>query len=264
MTDTEINGGDKKEKAKKDKPCSFYLTARGCIKGDSCDFQHIAAGGSDTKKPVKNRICDFYMTPQGCVKGIHCDFLHPHPGAALFGADPTAFSQLTGFPSVSTGTNTTKNEKLCSFFMTPRGCVKGDECDFSHARPGASPSFPNPYLPSNSNPYAALGYGFDPTMLGLMNPALASLVGGKLKKPTKQKICDFHKTERGCVKGDSCDFIHTKDRVCDFFNTARGCRKGMLCDFQHPSKDSGEQVENPSSPGKTKSSRDTGKRYAPY
>ncbi len=50
----------------------------------------------------------------------------------------------------------------------------------------------------------------------------------------RPKICDFYATERGCVKGDACEFIHVKEKVCDFYLSERGCKKGELCDFKHP------------------------------
>eukprot|EP00456_Euglypha_rotunda_P013519 TRINITY_DN1407_c0_g1_i1.p1 TRINITY_DN1407_c0_g1~~TRINITY_DN1407_c0_g1_i1.p1 ORF type:complete len:206 (+),score=6.49 TRINITY_DN1407_c0_g1_i1:112-729(+) len=205
------------------------------------------------------------MTPQGCVKGIHCDFLHPRPSLLDPTADPVALAAQARAAAI------VKNDKPCSFFLTPRGCVKGDDCDFQHIRPTQTPGVAAPYLPAgipspyiptgHPNPYLAAGFGIPE---GFGYPGFGIPPATK-KKP---KLCEFINTERGCVKGESCDFIHQKNRVCDFHLTARGCRKGALCDFQHPAKEgdtSGtESTLDTSSSGKAKSTRSTGKRYEPY
>lgn len=50
--------------SKKDKLCDFYVSARGCVKGDECDFSHpVAPSGT-----VTNRICDFFLKSRGCNK----------------------------------------------------------------------------------------------------------------------------------------------------------------------------------------------------
>lgn len=72
----------------------------------------------------------------------------------------------------------------------------------------------------------------------------------------RDQKCEFFSTERGCIKGDMCDFIHVKDKVCDFFASERGCRKGKHCDFQHP--------EGAGGAAEGAESRPRAKRYAPY
>jgi len=251
---------------KKDKPCSFYGTPRGCVKGELCDFQHVnSPTTTSTNKPVNNRICNFYMTPQGCVKGVSCDFLHPRPtDAGLFPSfgpiDPRLALQAS--MGVGPGPQAGKKEKACDFFNTPRGCVKGDACDFTHVRAGGVAQ--NPYALSNFPGYPGFPTGALGAQFGL--PAFGALPGiaaGRGRGLTKPKKCDFFQTPKGCVKGAQCDFIHTKSRPCEFFSTARGCRKGDLCDFQHVAKD-GETTESVDTTGKTKTSHTGGNRFAPY
>jgi len=95
------------------------------------------------------------------------------------------------------------------------------------------------YAPSHqqSAPSYGGGRGYDPYG-GRSGP------GGPGSRPVRpfplrKKVCEFFSTERGCVKGALCDFIHQKNQVCSFWNSTKGCRKGEYCDFQHPPKTDG-------------------------
>ncbi|XP_019735493.1 uncharacterized protein LOC109521854 isoform X2 [Hippocampus comes] len=73
--------------------CRHFLHGK-CIKGDSCQMQHIEARNDLIKKH-----CKYYL--QGaCVKGDHCPFMHK------------------SFP--------------CKFFHKKGKCSKGEDCRFSH------------------------------------------------------------------------------------------------------------------------------------
>jgi hypothetical protein len=249
---------------KKDKICDFYLTPRGCMKGDKCDFQHpLSPAGTLTnrvcdfyltprgcrkgeqcdflhpqpKQGVKDKVCTYYMTPQGCIKGLNCDFLHPRPGmfTDVPGGTPGASSSSSStIPpdlaalgvGVGVGAGRGVRSKPCDFFLSPRGCIKGDQCDFSHVRPGAG-GFPGG---------GGMGSGWMTTIVsesGFPTPlplSFSAFLPAK-KKPLRAKLCDFFNTARGCVKGDACDFIHQK-------------QKGALCDFLHPPKE-GEAAASP-------------------
>jgi len=134
----------------------FFLSPRGCIKGDQCDFSHVRPGAGGfpggggmgsgwmttivsesgfptplplsfssflpaKKKPLRAKLCDFFNTARGCVKGDACDFIH-------------------------------QKQKVCDFYLKPQGCRKGALCDFLHppkegeadvaptASPAASPT----------------------------------------------------------------------------------------------------------------------------
>jgi hypothetical protein len=234
-------------KQKKEKICDFYLTPRGCMKGEKCDFQHpLSPAGTQT-----NRICDFYLTPRGCRKGDQCDFLHPQPKQPV-------------------------KDKVCTYYMTPQGCIKGLNCDFLHPRPGmfgdipgAIPGAPNSGIPAD---LAALGVGAGVGGRGggygapVPFPfAFMPQAGRGQKKPLRPKVCDFHGTARGCVKGDACEFIHQKNKICDFFLKPQGCRKGNLCDFLHQAKDgeAPKPEDDKNGGGKIKTAR-ASSRFQPY
>lgn len=242
--------------------CDFFASSRGCNKGQECDFLHVEGkskvqpamggfggfggfGGMPMGQGMGQSVCKFFSMPQGCKKGAGCEFLHPAQpmgmgmgmgmGAPMgYGAPP-----MMGAPPAG-------GKKQCTFFFTARGCVKGESCDFSHTAGGEQQQqmFGAPV----------------PQMYGMGMPGMPGMPqrmpGRSAKKPQK---CDFFGTERGCIKGETCDFIHTKEKVCDFFLTERGCRKGKFCDFQHPEGEGGA-VEDA---GET-SSRPKAKRYAPY
>jgi len=233
------------ENKKKEKICDFYLTPRGCMKGEKCDFQHpLSPAGTQT-----NRICDFYLTPRGCRKGDQCDFLHPQPKQPV-------------------------KDKVCTYYMTPQGCIKGLNCDFLHPRPGMFGDIPGG-MPGGQNAgipaeLAALGVGGGGRggQFGAPVPfpfAFMPQAGRGQKKPLRPKVCDFHGTARGCVKGDACEFIHQKNKVCAFFLQPQGCRKGNLCDFLHQGKDgeAPKPEDDKGVGGKVKTPR-TSTRFQPY
>jgi len=97
------------------------------------------------------------------------------------------------------------------------------------------------------------GMGAQQTRMGPGGPVNAA------GKPMRPKVCEFFSTERGCVKGDVCEFVHQKQKPCEFFASARGCRKGDFCDFQHEGEPGGEAA----GAGKVTKATPSG-RYAPY
>jgi len=271
---------------KKDRVCDFYLTPRGCVKGDACDFQHPNAPGG----AVTNKVCQFFQTPRGCIKGAACDFLHPegmtaraggvgqgaakqavcnffnsprgcikgdkcdflHPGAQAgmgmmgqmgamggmgayggYGMGMGMGMEGFGAPMMGVTGGQSGNGKPCQYFSTPRGCIKGNACDFSHT--GGAPQM------------GGFGRGMSP--MGPVN---------KMGQLMKDKVCDFFNTEKGCIKADACEFIHQKQKPCEFFASARGCKKGAFCDFQH-------EGEGGATEGAGKVAKSSGSaRFAPY
>lgn len=103
-----------------------------------------------------------------------------------------------------------KGGRLCQFFNQPKGCIKGDRCEFQHL---------------------------------VLKPGQAAPI------VIKDKICEYFLKPRGCNKGKDCDFKHPdleenekwtlrmqlapKSIPCQFFGSARGCIKGDTCDFLH-------------------------------
>lgn len=261
--------------------CEFYVTQRGCIKGDTCDFAHPTAPNGT----VTNRVCEFFTLARGCTKGAECDFIHPEglrPRAAQAqqsvckffnsanGCKKGASCEFShpmgggmgmgmgmGMPPMPGMGRPAPGAKQCDYFFTARGCVKGDSCDFSHG-----PQTQQPPMFGGMPMYGQQGgYPGGPGVIPGGRPGF----GGIQKK---QQKCDFFGTERGCIKGDMCDFIHVKEKVCDFFLTERGCRKGKLCDFQHPEggaagTEGGESVGMANGAEERAKAR-AAKRYAPY
>lgn len=198
--------------------------------------------------PGGQSICKFFQMPQGCKKGAGCEFLHPSPamGMGMGGMGMPGAPMGYGAPMMGAAAG---GKKQCTFFFTARGCVKGESCDFSHTAGGDQQqqmfSSPAPQM-----------YGMG--MPGMQQQPMPGQQGMQMmKKPQK---CDFFSTERGCIKGEMCDFIHQKEKACDFFLSERGCRKGKFCDFQHPE---GGAEAGGEGAGET-SSRPKAKRYAPY
>lgn len=131
------------------------------------DFRYIAPDGSNTHK-----VCEFFATPRGCIKSTVCNYLHI-TAAELHSLPPDITQSLIlpiiKQPSLSAATR----NRVCEFFSSPRGCVKGNSCDFIHPDSTYSSS-----SYSNGAPQAA--------------PAKSA------------RICGFLSTPRGCIKGAAC------------------------------------------------------------
>lgn len=52
---------------KKNTPCRFFGTKKGCPNGENCQFSH---------QKMKNRRCRFFNSPQGCPYSLNCTFTH--------------------------------------------------------------------------------------------------------------------------------------------------------------------------------------------
>jgi hypothetical protein len=50
-----------KSHAASDQLCEYYISPRGCIKGDKCDHLHPRAPNG----AISNRVCEFYLRPRG-------------------------------------------------------------------------------------------------------------------------------------------------------------------------------------------------------
>lgn len=241
-------------KETKDKICDYYLTPRGCIKGTTCDFKHpVAPNGTVTTK-----VCEYFNSNRGCVKGTTCDFLHLPPQVASRVGTKPGFGMMGALPQMLGAAAMPRSAagKVCEFFNSPRGCVKGQTCDFAHipANQGNPMQMHmqqhKPFLPPQVA--AVAKQMFPPTVTPL----------GLAKKPF---ICEYFGTERGCVKGDLCDFIHQKPKVCEFYNTPRGCKKNNLCDFQHPAKDGETPGVDPRTQRKVRAGNPSKpQRFQPY
>jgi len=225
------------------------------------------------------RICAYFQTPRGCVKGNACDFLHPLPDHLPHLSNMSVHGNMQNMQNMQNMPNNMpnnmqsglqpgndqSNKKVCDFFLTPRGCAKGNQCDFAHVNPHTSTDPYSMYSMGGMGGMGAMG-GYHNVMTGrgmfpgMVNPMMGGGRGGGTPQfgigrggvlvPKRPKACEFFNTERGCIKGERCDFIHTKDKVCDFYFTDRGCRKGKFCDFKHPEKDDDESTGEDGRPKK--------------
>lgn len=195
--------------------CEYYASKRGCNKGDECNFLHprrVSPSGEDALK-----YCDFYLTPSGCAESKKCKFLHPRamPSKAnLRGVGMATGIQLTGRPL-------NRDNKFCHFFNSPSGCKNGDACKYEHSQAEVKPQrqFRSTRGAAPHNPKTSGSRGLS------IHPFI--------KRP---QTCQFFNSEKGCVKGELCNFVHRSEKACEFFNSERGCKKGDLCDFTHTPK----------------------------
>lgn len=191
--------------------CDYFVTERGCVKGDRCDFLHTTA-----KKPQSElaadaggkKLCDFFLTDRGCVKEDRCDFLHPK------------------------APNGTETKRVCEYFGSHRGCAKEIRCDFLHLNqqvfsrtqaaallqaqtvPFQPPyAVPTGYPPQPAGSYAWPGQPAAPAGAG--NAGNAGIPGMRPSMPTQAqatgntRVCTFYQEPRGCAKEERCDFVHS-------------------------------------------------------
>lgn len=245
------------------KVCEYFQKPRGCIKGDTCDFLHPNLPASRMAQMSQmgqqgKPVCNFFNSPRGCVKGDKCDFMHPSPyGAQGMGVMGMGMGGMGGGMGGGRGGN--DMPKICEFFMTPRGCAKGNSCDFAHLNPAAMQA---QQMYGGGNPMAGGMGGFGAPQQGAPGRMAVTPMGpvNRAGKLMRDKVCEFFSSERGCIKGEMCEFIHQKQKPCEFYATSRGCRKGKFCDFVHEGpggEDLGAgKIAKPSAAATT--------RYAPY
>jgi len=185
--------------------CDYFVSPRGCVKGDRCDFLHVAgikeqtdlAADADGKK-----LCDFYMTERGCVKEDRCDFLHP------------------------IAPNGSVTRRVCEYFGTRRGCAKEKRCDFLHlncvknrspatTQSTASAYSPYPEYPSHGapapaygDPYGGAPYGAPSSMGSGGVPGMRPAMQTTAQTTGNTRVCSFYQEPRGCAKQERCDFVH--------------------------------------------------------
>jgi len=159
------------------------------------------------------------------------------------------------------------SDKVCSYFLKPQGCIKGDKCDFKHVTNKVCEY----YLKSRGCNKGDSCDFLHPDVQGEQRVALQAQI------PQKNQACTYFNSPRGCIKGASCDFMHpapfmggqmplgsmlgmggyegygigsklgvvgmnrfaahnstaSPPKICQFFTTTRGCNKGNSCDWAH-------------------------------
>jgi len=161
------------------------------------------------------------------------------------------------------------SDKVCSYYLKPQGCIKGDKCDFKHVTNKVCEY----YLKSRGCNKGNSCDFLHPDVQGEQRVALQAQI------PQKNQPCTYFNSPRGCIKGASCDFMHpsfvgnhlplgsmlgplggydsygigsklsvgmnrfasnthnnntaSPPKICQFFATTRGCNKGNTCDWAH-------------------------------
>jgi hypothetical protein len=162
------------------------------------------------------------------------------------------------------------SEKVCSYYLKPQGCVKGDKCDFKHVTNKVCEY----YLKARGCNKGESCDFLHPNVQGDQRVALQAQIA------QKNQPCTYYNSPRGCIKGAACDFMHPTSfmgghlslgpmlgsmggydgygtgsklgvvgmnrfapsaqssaapppKICQFFTTTRGCNKGNSCDWAH-------------------------------
>jgi len=142
-----------------------------------------------------------------------------------------------------------KGGRLCQYFNQPRGCIKGDRCEFQHTtlKPGQAPPI---VVKDKICEYFLKPRGCNKGKdCDFKHPDLEENEKWTLRMQLAPKSipCQFFGTSRGCIKGDTCDFLHSTGvgalgsesagtdlpRICKYFGTPEGCFTGMDCEFAH-------------------------------
>jgi len=193
------------------------------------------------EKPSK-KVCRFYNSGPGCREGKHCRFDHLNPQTEVNKKLDYEYEQNRKeavFPE-----DNTNIQAFCKWYKSPRGCLKGDSCNFAHEQ----------------------NFGQDKAYKVVEN-----MQGGIINRP-----CKWFLSARGCLKEDNCDFVHDgtipsnsrsqddieynevsiqNERVnidstgqhdaeggvkyrdskplCRFYTMTSGCKKGNTCPFSH-------------------------------
>jgi hypothetical protein len=175
------------------------------------------------------------------MQANNCDFLHPKILPANQSLNPPTNHSINILPIDR------QQARVCAFYLTQAGCVKGSACSFAHPvgksavqaiNHSVKPIKCDHFFYSNKgcNRGDDCQFSHDPmTYKQSVHQAInqsASQANNQSKAPV---ICAFHnKSARGCVKGDRCVFLHVKSQICDFFVSEKGCKKDKLCTFFHP------------------------------
>ncbi|KAL6601863.1 hypothetical protein U3516DRAFT_602534 [Neocallimastix sp. 'constans'] len=118
----------------------------------------------------------------------------------------------TSLDQENVSTATEEKEKICKFFNSKRGCVKGENCDFLHIKIDKKDS---KKVSEKKNDKKSENN--DNENNGESKKSKRNDKKGKKDKTNEssgengnKKICKFFNTPEGCRKGDKCQFLHIK------------------------------------------------------
>lgn len=173
------------------KPCSFYNSARGCVK-DDCEFAHtpnpmaayMAQMGANLPPGQANPLLMLMSTLLPAMTSMMNGQMPPMAGTggvppSMIGKKPKLCDFFTSSGSCRKGDTCEyihQKNKVCEYFTSSKGCKKGKLCDFIHDDEG------------RSERSSDRDRDRDP--------------------PKKNRVCQFVSTPQGCRKGSGCDFQH--------------------------------------------------------
>jgi hypothetical protein len=261
----------------KQKLCEYFQQPRGCIKGKVCNFLHPdPLSGADVRfvqsqlpsyrqqvahpMPMNNRA-PWDLRPVGLEQGL---------GAPFSRGIPSGMPMLpAGMSMTHAGVIGSTARRPCQYWLLPRGCTKGEGCDFLHSRPCS-------FFNSDAGCIKGELCDFHHVKTADLDEQVLERIR-EHKDLIHSRPCPFFNSVGGCNKGDQCGFVHVKKaagsdetaaerpkhllltttaaqgasgggRVCTLFNSPRGCIKGSKCDFEHPHMSSFHLVDKAPNP----------------
>jgi zinc finger CCCH domain-containing protein 11 len=109
----------------------------------------------------------------------------------------------------------------CTFFLTPTGCAKGDECTFRHAADAVGNPVPCRYwgMGTCTNAACRFRHPAQPPapMMGRGRPFPGGFGGPQAAPPVDRANtpCYWETQPGGCKKGAACQFLHSKTTDAD-------------------------------------------------
>jgi len=98
------------------------------------------------------------------------------------------------------------NERVCQYYLQPRGCKKGEGCDFKHPTVSPAGQVTNKVCEYFLKPRGCSKGAECDFLHPDIAPEQKMLLQSHL--PQKARPCTYFNSPRGCIKGGSCDFAH--------------------------------------------------------
>jgi hypothetical protein len=195
--------------------CVFFKKARGCAKGDQCDFSHVLK--EDVKKKPAHAPTRTVVATAPAEMDTNSEYA----------------KETLDHPFMEHNSNSTnqKTPKACRFFAMSRGCRMKDKCPFLHdatklsnmdknwRKNSAEP--PPPHVVESNSENDNNWRASEPIADELPNNDNEKLYpdgGGEVD----QNVCRFYLTPKGCFRGEKCTFQHPEANVVEGQSDAGG------------------------------------------
>ena len=103
--------------------------------GEDCEKDGPEDNAEGRKEKKRNndftKECRYHQTSRGCLKGDDCTFIHTVIHSRLE-KEPEEKGNERGSSASESVPLSKKIQIQCRFYMTKKGCLKGDECSFLH------------------------------------------------------------------------------------------------------------------------------------